>query len=79
MSKQPHVREGGRFRGRQSGRKCGDVDESMSDHGSSISVFSYSEFHQIFQLESQAKINYRRMPQTWDDVTDLSFIFSKVL
>ena len=33
MSKQPPVCEGGRFGGRQSGRKCGDVDESMSDHG----------------------------------------------
>ena len=33
VSNQPPVHEGGRFRGRQSGRKCGDVDESMSDHG----------------------------------------------
>ena len=33
MSKQPPVCEGGRFGGRQSGRKCGDVDESMSDYG----------------------------------------------
>ena len=37
MSKQPHVHEGGRFGGRQSGRKCGDVDESMSDYGMYIS------------------------------------------
>ena len=33
MSNQPLVHKGGRLRGRQSGRKCGDVDESMSDHG----------------------------------------------
>ena len=33
MSKQPPVCKGGRFGGRQSGRKCGDVDESMSEHG----------------------------------------------
>ena len=33
MSKQPPVCEGGRFGGRQSGRKCGDVDDYLSDHG----------------------------------------------
>ena len=33
MSKQPPVREGGRFGGRQSGRKCGDVDDYLSEHG----------------------------------------------
>ena len=36
MSKQPLVYEGGRFGGRQSGRKCGDVDDYLSDHGTSI-------------------------------------------
>ena len=34
MSKQPSVLKGGHFKGRKSGRKCGDVDESMSNHGS---------------------------------------------
>ena len=33
MSKQPSVLKGGHFEGRQSGQKWGDVDESMSDHG----------------------------------------------
>ena len=33
MSKQPPVCEGGRFGGRQSGRKCGDVDDYLSDYG----------------------------------------------
>ena len=38
ISNQPPIHEGGRFRGHQSGRKCGDVDESMSDHAMSIVV-----------------------------------------
>ena len=33
MSDQPLVHEGGRLEGRQSGRKCGDVDDYLSDHG----------------------------------------------
>ena len=33
MSKQLLVLEGGRLEGCQSGRKCGDVDESMSHYG----------------------------------------------
>ena len=33
MSKQPPVCEGGCFEGCQSGRKCGDVDDYLSDHG----------------------------------------------
>ena len=33
MSKQPPDCEGGRFGGRQSGRKCGDVDDYLSDYG----------------------------------------------
>ena len=31
---QPPTRKGGQLGGRPTGRKCGDVDESMSDHGS---------------------------------------------
>ena len=33
MTKQPLVHEEGRPRGRLSGRKCGDVDDYLSDHG----------------------------------------------
>ena len=33
LSNQPLVHKGGRPRGRQSGRKCGDVDDYLSDHG----------------------------------------------
>ena len=33
MSNQPLVHKGGRLRGRQSGRKCGDVDDYLSEHG----------------------------------------------
>ena len=33
MANQSLVLEGGLFGGRQSGQKCGDVDESMSDYG----------------------------------------------
>ena len=40
MSKLPPVREGGRFGGRQSGRKCGDVDDYLSDHGSALIPWS---------------------------------------
>ena len=40
MSDQPYVHEGGRLGGRQSGRKCGDVDESMSNHGTFVRYFS---------------------------------------
>ena len=40
MSKQPPVCEGGRFGGRQSGRKCGDVDDYLSDHGTFKIAFS---------------------------------------
>ena len=36
ISQLPPVLRRGRFKGRQSGRKCGDVDESMSDHGRSL-------------------------------------------
>ena len=37
MSDQPLVHEGGRLGGRQSGRKCGDVDDYLSDHGNPFS------------------------------------------
>ena len=33
MTKQPLVHEEGRPRGRLSGRKCGDVDDYLSEHG----------------------------------------------
>ena len=33
MSKLTSSREGGRFKGRRGGRKCGDVDGYLSDHG----------------------------------------------
>ena len=29
--------------------------------------------------EKEGHFHYRRLPQTWDDVTDLYFIFSKLL
>ena len=39
MSDQPIVHEGGRLGGRQSGRKCGDVDDYLSDHGNSSRMY----------------------------------------
>ena len=45
MSKQPPVCEGGRFGGRQSGRKCGDVDDYLSDHGKTEVLQLLSAIH----------------------------------
>ena len=40
MSKQPLTHERGQFEGRQSGRKCGEVDDYLSDHGTSVIEWS---------------------------------------
>ena len=39
MTKQLLVHEEGRPRGRLSGRKCGDVDDYLSEHGNETSYF----------------------------------------
>ena len=60
MSNQPLVREGGRFEGRQSGRKCGDVDESMSNHGTT---------HIHLQTEKCKRLGVKITPVYYKSVT----------
>ena len=48
---QPPIHEGGCFRGRQSGRKCGDVDESMSDYGMSSKVRYYQLRYYVAKIK----------------------------
>ena len=62
MSKQPPVCEGGRFGGRQSGRKCGDVDDYLSDHGISncyACLFQQSPVFKIIALGNVTTIRER--------------------
>ena len=54
MSNQPLVHKGGRLRGRRSGRKCGDVDDYLSDHGKNIGRFSVENRH--FSKDSRSKL-----------------------
>ena len=51
MSDQPLVHEGGRLGGRQSGRKCGDVDDYLSDHGTCLSWMTSLDKCQTFTPE----------------------------
>ena len=45
MTKQPLVHEKGRPRGRLSGRKCGDVDDYLSEHGTATASYLISMQH----------------------------------
>ena len=54
MTKQPLVHEKGRPRGRLSGRKCGDVDDYLSDHG----IF-------VFRVKSRSLTIWRWCLRTW--------------
>ena len=62
MSDQPLVHEGGRLGGRQSGRKCGDVDDYLSDHGISncyACLFQQSPVFKIIALGNVTTIRER--------------------
>ena len=60
----PPVLGGGHFKGRQSGRKCGDVDESTYvDHGTARLFFGRSEKNsRRKRLKTQGK-NSKLKPQ----------------
>ena len=50
-SSQPPTREGGWLGGRPTGRKCGDVDESMSNHGMYLLLHHILNFFGVMRVK----------------------------